>query len=57
MKFKEYIDPQPIEEAIDTSDQALKKTSGLHLVVLGLGDEEGTFADVIQEVAKNKKIK
>ena len=57
MKFKEYIDPQPIEEAIDTSDQALKKPSGLHLVVLGLGDEEGTFADVIQEVAKNKKIK
>ena len=46
MKFKDYIDPPaPVREGTDTSDVG-KITKALHLVVLGLGDEEGTFADV-----------
>tara|TARA_B110000285_G_scaffold231237_1_gene299477 strand:- start:24 stop:1472 length:1449 start_codon:yes stop_codon:yes gene_type:complete len=56
MKFKDYIDPTPqIEELVerDLGD----KTPGIHLVVLGLGDEEGTFADVIEQVSKKKGIK
>ena len=56
MKFKDYIDPTPqIEELVerDLGD----KTPGIHLVVLGLGDEEGTFADVIDQVSKKKGIK
>ena len=57
MKFKDYIDP-PIVEATDTSNAfASKPVKGLHLVVLGLGDEEGTFAEVIEDVAKKKGLK
>ena len=57
MKFKDYIDP-PIVEATDTSNTfASKPVKGLHLVVLGLGDEEGTFAEVIEEVAEKKGLK
>lgn len=57
MKFKDYIDPPaPVREGTDTSDVG-KITKALHLVVLGLGDEEGTFADVIQEVAEKKGLK
>ena len=29
----------------------------MHIIILGLGDEEGTFADLIQSVAKKHKIK
>ena len=56
MKFKDYIDPPPIVEQTDTSDTG-KITKRLHLVVLGLGDEEGTFADVIGEVSEKKGLK
>ena len=56
MKFKDYIDPPPIVEQTDTSDTG-KINKRLHLVVLGLGDEEGTFADVIGEVSEKKGLK
>ena len=46
MKFKDYIDPTwsnyQIDEKMDASDRG-ENPDTLHLVVLGLGDEEGTF--------------
>ena len=33
------------------------KPSELEIVVLGLSDEEGTFADLIQKVAKKRGMK
>jgi len=60
MKFREYIDP-PLVEQIDTTDKTLPgkkiKPDTLHLVVLGIGDEEGTFANVVNEVAKKSGLK
>lgn len=60
MKFKDYIDPTwsnyQIDEKMDASDRG-ENPDTLHLVVLGLGDEEGTFSNVVNDVAKKKKLK
>lgn len=60
MKFKDYIDPtysaEVIEEAVNDTDKGLGKKP-MHLVVLGYGDEEGTFSSVVSEVAKKRKLK
>ena len=29
-----------------------KEMQKLHVVILGLGDEEGTFADIVQKLSK-----
>ena len=47
-KFNEYF-VEKFEEPIDQKD--------LHIVVLGKGGEEGTFADLAEEVAKKKGIR
>ena len=46
-RFTEYL--------IEDDDQLPLKE--LEIIVLGLSDEEGTFADLIQKVAKKKEIK
>ena len=46
--FNEYF-TEKFEEPINQKD--------LHIVVLGKGGEEGTFADLAEEVCKDKKIK
>lgn len=48
-KFTEFLKEAPQEEPIQMQD--------LHIVILGLGDEEGTFADLIQKVAKKYNMK
>ena len=48
-KFTEYLKKAPQEEPIEMQD--------LHVVILGLGDEEGTFADLIQKVTKKYNMK
>lgn len=48
-KFTEYLKEAPQEEPIEMQD--------LHIVILGLGDEEGTFADLIQKVTKKYNMK
>jgi len=48
-KFTEYLKEAPQEEPIEMQD--------LHVVILGLGDEEGTFADLIQKVTKKYNMK
>ena len=48
-KFTEFLKEAPQEEPIQMQD--------LHVVILGLGDEEGTFADLIQKVAKKYNMK
>ena len=47
-KFNDYF-VEKFEEPIDQKD--------LHIVVLGKGGEEGTFADLAEEVAKKKGIR
>ena len=32
-----------------------KEMQKLHVVILGLGDEEGTFADIVQKLSKKHK--
>jgi hypothetical protein len=39
--FTQYLTEAPVEEPIAMKD--------LHVVILGLGDEEGTFADLMQK--------
>lgn len=48
-KFTEFLKEAPQEEPIQMQD--------LHVVILGLGDEEGTFADLIQKVTKKYNMK
>ena len=48
-KFTEFLKEAPQEEPIQMQD--------LHIIILGLGDEEGTFADLIQKVAKKYNMK
>ena len=48
-KFTEFLKEAPQEEPIQMQD--------LHIVILGLGDEEGTFADLIQKVTKKYNMK
>ena len=33
-----------------------KEMQKLHVVILGLGDEEGTFADIVQKLSKKYNI-
>ena len=47
-KFNEFL--------IEKTEEPLKP-SELEIVVLGLSDEEGTFADLIQKVAKKRGMK
>ncbi len=47
-KFNSFI-TEKFEEPVKPKD--------LHLVVLGWGDEEGTFADIVYETAKKKGIR
>ena len=57
MKFKEYINPTPtIEYEDDLAEKVVfeKDPSKLHCIVLGLGDEEGTFADIVGKITKKK---
>jgi len=46
-RFAEFLTEKPEE----------LKPSELEIVVFGLSDEEGTFADLIQKVAKKRGIK
>jgi len=48
-RFTKFLTEAPVEEPIEMQD--------LHIVVLGLGDEEGTFADLIQKTVKKYNIK
>ena len=48
-KFTEFLKEAPQEEPIEMQD--------LHVIILGLGDEEGTFADLIQKVTKKYNMK
>ena len=48
-KFTEFLKEAPQEEPIQMQD--------LHVIILGLGDEEGTFADLIQKVTKKYNMK
>src|SRR6056300_142237 len=48
-KFTEFLKEAPQEEPIEMQD--------LHVVILALGDEEGTFADLIQKVTKKYNMK
>ena len=47
-RFNEFL--------VEKTEEPLKP-SELEIVVLGLSDEEGTFADLIQKVAKKRGIK
>lgn len=42
------------EFLIEKDEEEIKD---LHIVIIGLGDEEGTFADLMQKVASKKKLK
>ena len=60
MKFKDYIDPKPtIEYEDDLAEKVVfeKDPSKLHCIVLGLGDEEGTFADIVGKITKKRGMK
>ena len=47
-KFNQYF-TEKFEEPLEQNE--------LHIVVLGKGGEEGTFADLAEEVCKDKKNK
>ena len=60
MKFKEYINPTPtIEYEDDLAEKVVfeKDPSKLNCIVLGLGDEEGTFADIVGKITKKRGMK
>ena len=60
MKFKEYINPTPTIEYEDDLAEKVefkKDPSKLHCIVLGLGDEEGTFADIVSKLTKKRGMK
>jgi len=47
--FTQYLTEAPVEEPIAMKD--------LHVVILGLGDEEGTFADLMQKNVEKHSMK
>ena len=59
--FKQFLDPTPkvryIDDYLPEKKVFEKDPSKLHCIVLGLGDEEGTFADIVSKLTKKRGMK